>query len=91
MSTFIKTPKWIKNKKCAINLQNDNNKCCQYSVTLPLHHNKINSHPQRITWIKPFINNFNWKNINFPPTQPAFTCSKLTIETLEHGVKRAQY
>ena len=23
-------------------------------------------------------------------TQPAFTCSKLTIETLEHGVKYVQ-
>ena len=25
--------------------------------------------------------------LNIPHTQPAFTCSKLTIETLEQGVK----
>ena len=27
---------------------------------------------------------------NFMHTQPAFTCSKLTIETLEQGVKYVQ-
>ena len=35
-SVFIKTPDLIKNKKCAINQQNNNNKCFQYSVTLSL-------------------------------------------------------
>ena len=30
-----------------------------------------------------------WVNLNVA-TQPAFTCSKLTIETLEQGVKYVQ-
>ena len=30
-----------------------------------------------------------WVNLNVA-TQPAFTCSKLTIETLEEGVKYVQ-
>ena len=34
-----------------------------------MYHNQINNNPQRISKIKPFINNFNWENINFPPTQ----------------------
>ena len=29
-------------------------------------------------------------NLKKPETQPAFTCSKLTIETLEQGVKYVQ-
>ena len=66
---FIETPEWIKNKKCVINPQNKDNKCFQYSITLSLYHNRVNNNPQRIPKIKPFINNFNWENINFPPTQ----------------------
>ena len=30
------------------------------------------------------------KLLNFHPSQPAFTCSKLTIEILEQGVKYVQ-
>ena len=35
-STFVETPEWIINKKCAINPQNNDNKCFQYSVILSL-------------------------------------------------------
>ena len=62
-TSFIKTPEWIKSKGCTINPQDKDNKCSQYSVTLSLYHNQINNNPQRISNIKPFINNFNWKNI----------------------------
>ena len=64
-STFIETPDQIKNKKCTINPQNKDNKCFQYSVTLSLYHQEIKCHPERISKIKPFINNFNRENINF--------------------------
>ena len=32
--SYIDSPKWIKNKKATINLQNHNDKCFQYPVTL---------------------------------------------------------
>ena len=35
-------------------------------------------------WVKEFTRE------SFEPSQPAFTCSKLTIETLEQGVKYVQ-
>ena len=35
-------------------------------ITLVLNFNKIDKHPQRISRIKPFIENYNWNNINFP-------------------------
>ena len=38
----------------------------QYSITVALHHQEIKKNPQRIYKLKPFINNYNWKDIKFP-------------------------
>ena len=65
---FIESPDWIKNKKCTINEQNQDNKCFQYSI-ISLYHKEIKNKPERISKIKLFINNLNWENINFPPEE----------------------
>ena len=31
-----------------------------------MNYQNINSHPERISKLKPFINNYNWKDIEFP-------------------------
>ena len=63
----IEIPDWIKNKKATINpINKKDNKCFQYSVTAALNHEKIKKFLQRITKIKPFINRYNWEEINFP-------------------------
>ena len=64
--SYIESPKWLKDKKCCINQKNTDNKCFQYAATLALNFNNINRDPQRISKIKPFINNYNWKDNNFP-------------------------
>ena len=64
----IDSPKWIKNKKSTINPKNNDYKCFQYAVTLVLNLNKINKHPQRVPKIKPFIDQYNWSDIDFPST-----------------------
>ena len=46
--------------------KNNDNKCFQYAATLALNFNDIDRNPQRISKIKPFINNYNWNDINFP-------------------------
>ena len=66
--TYIDSPKWLKDKKSTINPKNNDDKCFQYVVTLALNLDNYNKHPQRISKIKPFINNYNWKDIDFPPT-----------------------
>ena len=66
--SYIDSPKWLKDKKSTINLKNNDDKCFQYAVTLALYLDKINRDPQRISKIKPFINQYNWKDIDFPPT-----------------------
>ena len=66
--SYINSPKWLKDKKSTINQKNNDNKCFQYAVTLALNLDKINDHPERISKIKPFIEEYNWKDIHFPFT-----------------------
>ena len=39
-----------------------------FSITA-LNHKKIELHPVRVSTIKPFINKYNWKGINYPSKQ----------------------
>ena len=64
----IDSPKWLKDKKSTINPKNNDHKCFQYAVTLALNLDKIKKDPQRISKIKPFIDQYNWKDIDFPST-----------------------
>ena len=66
--SYIESPKWLKNKKSTINPKNNDYKCFQYAVTLVLNLDKINNHLQRISKIKPFIDQYNWDEIDFPST-----------------------
>ena len=66
--SYIDSPKWLKDKKSTINKKNNDYKCFQYAVTLALNLDKINDHPKRISKIKPFIEEYNWKDIDFPST-----------------------
>ena len=64
--SYIKSPEWILNKRATINPKNKDNKCFQYAITAALNHQKIENHPERISNIKPFIDQYNWKGIDFP-------------------------
>ena len=64
--SYIESPKWLNDKKSTINQKNNDNKCFQYATTLALNFEKINKDPQRIAKIKPFIENYNWNDVNFP-------------------------
>ena len=64
--SYIDSPQWLKNKKSTINPKNNDDKCFQYAVTLALNFNSIDNHPERISKIKPFIDQYNWKDIDFP-------------------------
>ena len=63
---YIDSPKWLKNKKATINPKNNDDKCFQYALTIALNYEQIKKNPQRISNIKPFIDQYNWKEINFP-------------------------
>ena len=55
---------WVKNKKSIINPKNKGDKCFQYVVTVALNYGEIQSHPERVSNIKSFINRYNWESIN---------------------------
>ena len=66
--SYIDSPKWLKNKKSTINPKNNDYKCFQYAVTLALNLDEIKNHSERISKIKPFMEQYNWKEIDFPST-----------------------
>ena len=63
---YIDSSKWIKNEKAAINPKNKDDKCFKHALTVALNHEHIKSHPERISKIKPFLDQYNWKGISFP-------------------------
>ena len=66
--SYIDSPKWLKDNKSTINPINNDDKYFQYAFTLALNLDKIRKNPQRISKIKPFIDQYNWKDIDFPST-----------------------
>ena len=65
--SYTDSPKWLKNKKATINSQNKkDDKCFQYALTVALNYEKSKKDPQRISKIKLFIDQYDWKEIDFP-------------------------
>ena len=68
--SYIDSPEWLKNKKAIINLKNINDdKCFQYTVNVALNHQNNKNNLQRISNIKFFIDQYNWKERNFLPNK----------------------
>ena len=94
--TYIDSPKWLKNKKSTINPKNNDDKCFQYAVTLVLNLDDINKHCQRISKIKPIIDQYNWKDIDFQPTNKEWRKLELNndialkILYIPHNTKKIQ-
>ena len=64
--SYMKSPEWVVNKRATINPKNKDSKCFQYSTTVALNYQKIESHSERISNIEPSINQYNWEGIEFP-------------------------
>ena len=92
--SYIDSPQWLKNKKSTINPKNNNYKCSQYAVTLALNLDRVDSSPERISKIKPFIELYNWKEIDVPPTSKDWRKFELnnkialTILYVPHNTKK---
>ena len=67
--SHIKSERWLEEKQAKINPQNKkDDKCFQYALTVALNYEKINNNLHRISKIKPFIDQCNWNQIDFPST-----------------------
>ena len=49
------------NKKSTINSKNNDEKCLLYTITAALNIEQTESHQERISNVKPFFNQYNWK------------------------------
>ena len=66
-SSYINPPKWLKYKGVIMNPKNTkDNSCLQYAIIAALNHQNINHNPERISKLEPLIDNYNWKDIEFP-------------------------
>ena len=63
--SYIDSLEWLKSKKAIINKKNNDGKYFQYTLTVALNCEQIKNHPERISKIKPFIDQYNWKEIIF--------------------------
>ena len=45
--------------------KNNDDKCFQHALTVALNHEQIKIHSERISKIKLFIDQYNWKEINY--------------------------
>ena len=94
--TYIDSRKWLKDKRSTINPKNKDNKCFQYAVTLALNLDNIDNHLKRISKIKPFIDQYDWKDIEFPPTSKDWRTFEsnnkisLNILYIPHNTKNIQ-
>ena len=94
--SYIDSPKWLKDKKLTINPKNNNHKCFQYAATLALNFDNINNHPEKISKIRSFIDQYNWKDIDFPPNKKDWKKFELNnkvalnILYIPHNTKKIQ-
>ena len=84
--SYIESPEWIKNKRSTINPKNKDYKCFQYAVTVALNYDKINKNPQRVSKIRPYINEYNWDEIDFPFTSKDWKKFELNNESIALNV-----
>ena len=73
-------------KKAVLNPKLNDNKSFQYSITLSLYHKEIGNNFNRITKIKPYVNNFNWNNINFLPTNQDYKNFEINNENVSLNI-----
>ena len=63
--SYIISPNWLKCKKTTINRKTNDDKGFQCVVTAALKYQNMKNNPERISKIKDFIHQYNWKEIEF--------------------------
>ena len=62
-SSYIDSHEWFKNIRAVINPKNTpDEECFEYAIIVAVHYQESGRNPQRISKLKPFINNYNWKH-----------------------------
>ena len=64
--SYIPLDEFLTNKKCCINIQNEDDKCLMYCVLYHINQKSIKKDPQRVSKYKPYENQFDFSSIKFP-------------------------
>ena len=89
--SYIELAKLIKDKISIINPKSNDFKCFQYAITVALNYDKINRSLQRISKIKPFIEQYNWNSIEFPATSKDWKKFELNNESIALNILYVPY
>ena len=89
--SYIKSPEQLKNKRATINPKNNDDNCFQYAITVALNHQNIGRNPQRISNVKPFINQYNWKRVEFPTEQKDWKRFEQNNKTIALNISYVPY
>ena len=49
-----------------INPQKKDEECFKWTVIVALHHEEIKHHPERISLLRAYENQYDWKGVEFP-------------------------
>ena len=79
---YVDSTKWIKSKKVSINPKHNDDNCLQHAIMIALNHKQIKGNVQRTTTIFPFVDQYEWKDINFPSQAKDWKILKQTINQL---------
>ena len=63
--SYIDSLEWVRRKKPTINPETYDKNCFQYATTTALNHESIGKNHQRTSKKRQFINQYDWKEINF--------------------------
>ena len=65
-SSYLPLPDWLASKKVIINPKNADQECFKWAVIAALQFQNIESHPERISNLNKFSNNYDWSGLVFP-------------------------
>ena len=61
--SYVPLPDYIANRKAVINLQNDDSECFKWVIIAADRWTDIGSHPERISNLRKFVNNYHWSGL----------------------------
>ena len=65
-SSYLPLPDWIEKKKTIVNPQNDDEECFKWAVITALEWTDIKPHPERVSNLRKFVDNYDWSGLEFP-------------------------
>ena len=89
--SYVDSQKRLKTKKATINQKNSDNNSFQYALTAALNDQNIKSLPETVSNLKPFVDQYNWKEIDFLSGQKDWKKFELNNKTIALNILFVPY